>query len=53
MNFRATNLIDTLPPGLYEAVFEQKTDQVSGAELVAGEWIMRYKRDAGGYSRSW
>ena len=35
------DLIDTLPPGLYEAVFEQKTDQVSGAELVAGEWIMR------------
>jgi pimeloyl-ACP methyl ester carboxylesterase len=35
------DLIDTLPPGLYEAVFEPKTDGVPGADLVSGDWIMR------------
>jgi pimeloyl-ACP methyl ester carboxylesterase len=35
------DLIDTLPPGLYEAVFEPKTDSVAGADLVTGDWIMR------------
>jgi hypothetical protein len=35
------DLIDTLPPGLYEAVFEPKTDSIPGADLVTGDWIMR------------
>jgi pimeloyl-ACP methyl ester carboxylesterase len=35
------DLIDTLPPGLYEAVFEPKTDGIAGADLVTGDWIMR------------
>jgi hypothetical protein len=35
------DLIDTLPPGLYEAVFEPKTDDTAGADLVTGDWIMR------------
>jgi pimeloyl-ACP methyl ester carboxylesterase len=35
------DLIDTLPPGLYEAVFEHKTDTTAGADLVTGDWIMR------------
>jgi pimeloyl-ACP methyl ester carboxylesterase len=35
------DLIDTLPPGLYEAVFEPKTDSIPGAGLVTGDWIMR------------
>jgi pimeloyl-ACP methyl ester carboxylesterase len=35
------DLIDTLPPGLYEAVLEPKTESVPGADLVAGDWIMR------------
>jgi pimeloyl-ACP methyl ester carboxylesterase len=35
------DLIDTLPPGLYEAVFEPKTDSTPGADLVTGEWLMR------------
>jgi hypothetical protein len=35
------DLIDTLPPGLYEAVFEPKTDATAGADLVTGDWIMR------------
>ncbi len=35
------DLIDCLPPGLYEAVFEPKTDATPGGELTPGEWIMR------------
>jgi pimeloyl-ACP methyl ester carboxylesterase len=35
------DLIDTLPQGLYEAVFEPKTDSIPGADLVTGDWIMR------------
>lgn len=35
------DLIDTLPPGLYEAVFEGKGDATDNPELVSGEWIMR------------
>src|SRR5262249_3373034 len=32
---------DVLPPGLYEAVFEAKTDATQSAELTTGAWIMR------------
>jgi hypothetical protein len=35
------DLIDTLPPGLYEAVFEPKTGTTAGADLVTGDWVMR------------
>ncbi len=35
------DLIDVLPPGLYEAVFEAKTDATEHAELTTGEWVMR------------
>jgi hypothetical protein len=35
------DLIDTLPPGLYEAVFEKKSGAASGGDLAEGEWIMR------------
>jgi len=35
------DLIDTLPPGLYEAVFERKTDDTTNHELVSGNWVMR------------
>ena len=35
------DLIDVLPPGLYEAVFEKKTDDTTSADLIAGEWVMR------------
>jgi Protein of unknown function (DUF3141) len=35
------DLIDVLPPGLYEAVFEAKTAETASAELVSGEWVMR------------
>ena len=35
------DFIDTLPPGLYEAKFEQKTSEVSCPDLVSGDWIMQ------------
>jgi len=35
------DLIDVLPPGLYEAVFEAKGDATQSADLVTGEWVMR------------
>jgi hypothetical protein len=35
------DLIDVLPPGLYEATFEKKTPDTASADLVTGEWVMR------------
>src|SRR6201997_3956759 len=35
------DLIDILPPGLYEATFERKTDDTTNPDLVSGEWVMR------------
>ncbi|MBW9117632.1 DUF3141 domain-containing protein [Rhizobium cauense] len=35
------DLIDALPPGLYEATFEAGTDETIGGDLVEGDWIMR------------
>jgi pimeloyl-ACP methyl ester carboxylesterase len=35
------DLIDTLPPGLYEAVFEAKTADVVNPDLATGQWVMR------------
>ena len=35
------DLIDILPPGLYEATFERKTGDTANSELAEGEWIMR------------
>ncbi len=35
------DLIDVLPPGLYEAVFEPKTEASPQADLTPGDWIMR------------
>lgn len=35
------DLIDTLPPGLYEAVFEAKDVDTVNPDLAAGEWVMR------------
>jgi pimeloyl-ACP methyl ester carboxylesterase len=35
------DLIDMLPPGLYEAIFEAKTEAVAGPDLVGGDWVMR------------
>jgi hypothetical protein len=35
------DLIDTLPPGLYEAVFESKTADTANPDLASGDWTMR------------
>jgi hypothetical protein len=37
------DLIDTLPPGLYEAVLESKSDETANPHLVAGNWVMRFE----------
>jgi hypothetical protein len=35
------DLIDTLPPGLYEAVFTKHASDTANPDLVSGEWVMR------------
>src|SRR5580704_11588690 len=35
------DLIDVLPPGLYEATFEAKAADTAHPELAGGKWIMR------------
>jgi hypothetical protein len=34
-------LIDTLPPGLYEAIFESKAGDIANPDLAGGSWVMR------------
>ena len=38
------DLIDCLPPGLYEAVLERKTPGSAGSDLVTGEYISQFAR---------
>ena len=40
---RAMDLIDVLPPGLYEAVFVEKTSDLPHAELVSGKYLVRFE----------
>jgi pimeloyl-ACP methyl ester carboxylesterase len=35
------DLIDVLPPGLYEATFTPKVAETAGPDLVNGDWVMR------------
>jgi hypothetical protein len=35
------DLIDTLPPGLYEATFTPKDQAEAGTDLIGGAWLMR------------
>lgn len=35
------DLVDALPPGLYEAVFKPKNDGTANPDLVTGDWVMR------------
>jgi hypothetical protein len=35
------DLIDVLPPGLYEAKFDAKSGETASADLVTGDWVMR------------
>ena len=38
------DLIDVLPPGLYEAVMTPKTADAANPDLVSGDWIVRFER---------
>ncbi len=38
------DLIDILPPGIYEAVLFPKTEAAAGAELASGDWVARLER---------
>ena len=35
------DLIDTLPPGLYEATFTKRSADIASPDLVSGDWVMR------------
>ncbi|NWG22880.1 MAG: DUF3141 domain-containing protein [Pseudorhodoplanes sp.] len=35
------DLIDALPPGLYEATFTKRDGDIANPDLVSGEWVMR------------
>lgn len=35
------DLIDSVPPGLYEAVIEDRTVETKGGDLVSGDYVMR------------
>jgi len=35
------DLIDVLPPGLYEATFEARGADITNADLAVGQWVMR------------
>ena len=37
------DLIDVLPPGLYEAVLVPKDQRERGADLVAGDYLVRFE----------
>jgi hypothetical protein len=41
---RTMDLIDALPPGLYEAVFVEKSPQMVHAELVSGGYLVQFER---------
>jgi len=38
------DLIDVLPPGLYEAVMIPKTAEAANPDLIGGDWIVRFER---------
>jgi pimeloyl-ACP methyl ester carboxylesterase len=37
------DLIDVLPPGLYEAVMTPKSANAAGADLIAGDYLVRFE----------
>jgi Protein of unknown function (DUF3141) len=37
------DLIDVLPPGLYEAVMTPKTTDAANPDLISGDWIVRFE----------
>ena len=46
------DLIDALPPGLYEAVIVPRNENERGAQLIAGDYLVRFEvADAGRHPR--
>jgi hypothetical protein len=41
---RTMDLIDVLPPGLYEAVFTEKGADTAHAELASGKYVVRFEK---------
>ncbi|MEM7026491.1 MAG: DUF3141 domain-containing protein, partial [Pseudomonadota bacterium] len=37
------DLIDVLPPGLYEMILEEKTEESAGADLLPGQFLVRFE----------
>ncbi len=37
------DMIETLPPGLYEAVFTSKKEDATNADLASGDYVMRFE----------
>jgi pimeloyl-ACP methyl ester carboxylesterase len=46
------DLIDVLPPGLYEAVFTEKGPETAHPELVAGDYVVRFEARTLGHIRA-
>ena len=46
------DMIDVLPPGLYEAVITEKGPDTPSAELAAGNYVMRFEPRTLGYLRA-
>ena len=38
------DMIDVLPPGLYEAMFERKSEDIANPDLASGDWVMRCEK---------
>jgi len=38
------DMIETLPPGLYEAVFTVKSADVTNADLASGDYVLRFEK---------
>ena len=49
---QAMDIIDVLPPGLYEAVITDKTPDTTNAELATGDYVMRFEPRTLGYLRA-
>jgi pimeloyl-ACP methyl ester carboxylesterase len=41
--FNTLDLIEVLPPGLYEMILEEKTSQDVGADLLPGQYLVRFE----------
>jgi Protein of unknown function (DUF3141) len=46
------DLIDVLPPGLYEAVMTERTSETDHPELVSGNYVVRFERRTLGHIRA-